>query len=273
MVASPPFLKGRDPPPQTERERILCSGLLPVSRGSLLCASRVWGSFTRRGAGEQGGCSMESQNQSSLVTSSGENGDAAVSSSGVSLVKDLIYWRDPKKTGVVFGSILTLLVSLAVFSVVSVLAYLVLALLSVTISFRIYKSVVQAVQKTNDGNPFKPYLEQDITLSSETFHKYCTIGFTHLNRVLKYLLQLFLVQDLVDSLKLAVLMWLMTYVGAVFNGLTLLILAVLLTFSVPIIYQAYQTQIDHYIELVQKQAVCAFGKIQEKLPGAKRKSE
>ncbi|XP_072407316.1 uncharacterized protein [Chiloscyllium punctatum] len=188
-------------------------------------------------------------------------------------VKDLIYWRDPKKTGVVFGSILTLLVSLAVFSVVSVLAYLVLALLSVTISFRIYKSVVQAVQKTNDGNPFKPYLEQDITLSSETFHKYCTIGFTHLNRVLKYLLQLFLVQDLVDSLKLAVLMWLMTYVGAVFNGLTLLILAVLLTFSVPIIYQAYQTQIDHYIELVQKQAVCAFGKIQEKLPGAKRKSE
>ncbi|XP_043538466.1 reticulon-3-A-like isoform X2 [Chiloscyllium plagiosum] len=231
---------------------------------------------------------MESQNQSSLVTSSGESGDAAVSSSGVSLdnllssssqhisvteVKDLIYWRDPKKTGVVFGSILTLLVSLAVFSVVSVLAYLVLALLSVTISFRIYKSVVQAVQKTNDGNPFKPYLEQDITLSSETFHKYCTIGFTHLNRVLKYLLQLFLVQDLVDSLKLAVLMWLMTYVGAVFNGLTLLILAVLLTFSVPIIYQAYQTQIDHYIELVQKQATCAFGKIQEKLPGAKRKSE
>ncbi|XP_048381198.2 reticulon-1-like [Stegostoma tigrinum] len=188
-------------------------------------------------------------------------------------VKNLIYWRDPKKTGVVFGSILTLLVSLAVFSVVSVLAYLVLALLSVTISFRIYKSVVQAVQKTNDGNPFKPYLEQDITLSSETFHKYCNIAFTHLNRVLKYLLQLFLVQDLVDSLKLAVLMWLMTYVGAVFNGLTLLILAILLTFSIPVIYQAYQTQIDHYFELVQKQATCAFGKIQEKLPGAKRKSE
>ncbi|XP_078392013.1 reticulon-3-like, partial [Cetorhinus maximus] len=188
-------------------------------------------------------------------------------------VKDLIYWRDLKKTGVAFGSILTLLVSLAVFSVVSVLAYLVLALLSVTISFRIYKSVLQAVQKTNDGNPFKAYLELDVTLSAETFRKYCDTAFAHLNRSLKCLLRLFLVQDLVDSLKLAVLMWLMTYVGAVFNGLTLLILAVLLTFSVPIVYETYQTQIDRYFDLVQKQVSSVVGKVQEKLPGTKRKGE
>ncbi|XP_051900947.1 LOW QUALITY PROTEIN: uncharacterized protein LOC127586946 [Pristis pectinata] len=188
-------------------------------------------------------------------------------------VKDLIYWSDPKKTGVVFGSTLTLLVSLAVFSVVSVLAYLVLALLSVTISFRVYKSVIQAVQKVNDGNPFKVYLEQDITLSADTFRKYCDTTLVHVNRALKYLLQLFLVQDLVDSLKLAVLMWLMTYVGAVFNGLTLLILAVLLTFSVPAVYKKYQKEIDHYVDLVQKQVCCAVGKIQEKLPGTKRKNE
>ncbi|XP_072102130.1 uncharacterized protein [Mobula birostris] len=139
-------------------------------------------------------------------------------------VKDLIYWTDPKKTGLVFGSALTLLVSLAVFSVVSVLAYLVLALLAVTISYRVYKSVIQAVQKTNEGNPFRAYLEQDVTMSPDTFRKYCDTTLVHMNQALKYLVQLFLVQDLVDSLKLAVLMWLMTYVGAVFNGLTLLIL-------------------------------------------------
>lgn len=48
-----------------------------------------------------------------------------------------------------------LLLSLAAFSVISVASYLLLALLCVTITFRIYKSVIQAVQKSSDGHPFK----------------------------------------------------------------------------------------------------------------------
>ena len=70
-------------------------------------------------------------------------------------VVDLIYWRDPKKTGIVFGSMMVLLLSLAMFSVMSVVAYLSLAALTVTISFRVYKNVLQAVQKSSDGHPFK----------------------------------------------------------------------------------------------------------------------
>lgn len=70
-------------------------------------------------------------------------------------VKDLIHWRDPKKSGIAFGVSLLLLLSLAAFSVISVVSYLLLALLCVTITFRIYKSVVQAVQKSSDGHPFK----------------------------------------------------------------------------------------------------------------------
>lgn len=70
-------------------------------------------------------------------------------------VNDLVHWRDPKKSGVVFGVSLLLLLSLAAFSVISVVSYLLLALLCVTISFRIYKSVIQAVQKSSEGHPFK----------------------------------------------------------------------------------------------------------------------
>lgn len=72
-----------------------------------------------------------------------------------SAVKDLIHWRDPKKSGLVFGVSMLMLLSLAAFSVISVVSYLLLALLCVTITFRIYKSVVQAVQKSNEGHPFK----------------------------------------------------------------------------------------------------------------------
>ena len=70
-------------------------------------------------------------------------------------VLDLIYWRDVKKTGVVFGSMLVLLLSLAMFSVLSVVAYLSLSALTVTVSFVIYKKIMQAVQKTGEGHPFK----------------------------------------------------------------------------------------------------------------------
>ncbi|KAG9336631.1 hypothetical protein JZ751_002978 [Albula glossodonta] len=127
---------------------------------------------------------------------------------------DLLYWRDLKQTGIVFGSVLLLLFSLTQFSVVSVVAYLALAALSATISFRIYKS--------------------------DQIQKYADNAQLYVNSSLKELRRLFLVQDLVDSLKFAVLMWLLTYVGALFNGLTLLIMGVVSMFTMPVVYEKHQ---------------------------------
>ncbi|XP_015276049.1 PREDICTED: reticulon-3-like isoform X1 [Gekko japonicus] len=186
-------------------------------------------------------------------------------------VRDLIFWRDVKKTGVVFSTTLILLLSLAAFSVISVISYLILALLSVTISFRVYKSVIQAVQKSEDGHPFKAYLDLEITLSSETFHNYMSSAMVHVNHALKLITRLFLVEDLVDSLKLAVVMWLMTYVGAIFNGITLLILAELLVFSMPVVYEKYKTQIDHYVGIARDQIKSVVTKVQAKVPGVMKK--
>ncbi|KAM6085178.1 LOW QUALITY PROTEIN: reticulon-4 [Theristicus caerulescens] len=190
-----------------------------------------------------------------------------------SSVVDLLYWRDIKKTGVVFGASLFLLLSLTVFSIVSVTAYIALALLSVTISFRIYKGVIQAIQKSDEGHPFRAYLESDVAVSEELIQKYSNVVLGHVNGTVKELRRLFLVDDLVDSLKFAVLMWVFTYVGALFNGLTLLILALISLFSVPVIYERHQAQIDHYLGLVNKNVKDAMAKIQAKIPGLKRKTE
>ncbi|XP_054678631.1 reticulon-4 isoform X3 [Grus americana] len=190
-----------------------------------------------------------------------------------SAVVDLLYWRDIKKTGVVFGASLFLLLSLTVFSIVSVTAYIALALLSVTISFRIYKGVIQAIQKSDEGHPFRAYLESDVAVSEELIQKYSNVVLGHINGTVKELRRLFLVDDLVDSLKFAVLMWVFTYVGALFNGLTLLILALISLFSVPVIYERHQAQIDHYLGLVNKNVKDAMAKIQAKIPGLKRKTE
>ncbi|XP_027721024.1 reticulon-4 isoform X2 [Vombatus ursinus] len=190
-----------------------------------------------------------------------------------SAVVDLLYWRDIKKTGVVFGASLFLLLSLTVFSIVSVTAYIALALLSVTISFRVYKGVIQAIQKSDEGHPFRAYLDSEVAVSEALVQKYSNSALGHVNCTIKELRRLFLVDDLVDSLKFAVLMWIFTYVGALFNGLTLLILALISLFSVPVIYERHQTQIDHYLGLVNKNVKDAMAKIQAKIPGLKSKAE
>ncbi|XP_071996641.1 reticulon-4 isoform X4 [Engystomops pustulosus] len=190
-----------------------------------------------------------------------------------SVVVDLLYWRDIKKSGAVFGASLFLLLSLTVFSIVSVAAYIALGLLSVSISFRIYKGVLQAIQKSEEGHPFRAYLDSSVTVSEDLVQKYCNIALSHVNCTIKELRRLFLVEDLVDSLKFAVLMWVFTYIGALFNGLTLLILALISLFSIPVIYERHQAQIDHYLSLINKNVKNTTDLILSKVPGLKRKAD
>ncbi|XP_048126509.1 reticulon-4b isoform X4 [Alosa alosa] len=186
---------------------------------------------------------------------------------------DLLYWRDVKTTGVVFGANLLLLFSLTMCSIISVLSYVALALLSVTITFRIYKGILQAIQKSDEGHPFKLYLDKELALSEEMAHKYSDVALARINSIIIELRRLFLVEDLVDSLKFAVFMWILTYIGALFNGLTLLILGLIAVFSCPIVYEKHQTQIDHYLAMVNNQVKDIVGKVQAKVPGLKKKAE
>ncbi|XP_028254814.1 reticulon-1-A-like isoform X2 [Parambassis ranga] len=71
-------------------------------------------------------------------------------------------------------------------------------------------------------------------------HKYSDMILAKINKTVCELGPLFLVQDLADSIKFAVLMWILTYVGALFNGLTLLILGLVGVFSCPIVYEKHQ---------------------------------
>uniref|UniRef100_A0A673I7K4 Reticulon n=1 Tax=Sinocyclocheilus rhinocerous TaxID=307959 RepID=A0A673I7K4_9TELE len=139
-------------------------------------------------------------------------------------VLELLYWRDVRSSGLLFGCSLFLLLSLLTCSIISVLSYSALALLSVTVSFRIYRGVLQAVQKSDEGHPFKQYLEKDVALSKDVVQRHSDAVLSRIDGVLKELRRLFLVEDLIDSLKFAVFLWVLMYVGAWFNGLTLLIL-------------------------------------------------
>ncbi|XP_005413840.1 PREDICTED: reticulon-2 [Chinchilla lanigera] len=183
------------------------------------------------------------------------------------LVADLLYWKDTRTSGVVFTGLMVSLLCLLHFSIVSVAAHVALLLLCGTISLRVYRKVLQAVHRGDGANPFQAYLDVDLTLTREQTEHLSQQIASHVVSTATQLRHFFLVEDLVDSLKLALLFYILTFVGAVFNGLTLLILGVIALFTVPLLYRQHQAQIDQYVGLVTNQLSHIKAKIRAKIPG------
>ncbi|XP_068085292.1 reticulon-1 isoform X2 [Anabrus simplex] len=188
----------------------------------------------------------------------------------MAFVVELVYWRDPKKSGILFGSVLGILLSLSYFSLISVVAYLSLAVLTGTISYRIYKNVMQALQKTSDGHPFKDILELDLTLPQDKVREVTDTAVAHFNAAAAELRRLFLVEDLVDSIKFGILLWCLTYVGSWFNGMTLIIIAFVALFTLPKVYENNKSQIDQNLEIVRSKLAEITAKVKTFNPIAKK---
>jgi len=190
-------------------------------------------------------------------------------------VVDLIYWRCVKKSGVALSSAVLLLLALSFCSLISVVAYTSLLLLSAAFSFRIYKNISQAVQKTQDGHPFKEWLGTDLTLSEEKAHQWADVAVAELNCAVKMAQRFFLVDDLIDSFKFGCGLYALTYVGSWFNGLTLLLLATLAAFSLPKAYEMHQPCVDQYLGLAMGHVNQLMDKVKAVVPigGAQKKEQ
>jgi len=184
------------------------------------------------------------------------------------LLSSLVYWENPRDSGLAFGPVLVCLLAVRYISLISVLGNLALALVTATVSFRIYKSVLAAVNKTSEGHPFKQYLECDVTLPADKVDRLTQSCLARCNGFLAKLKSVFLVEDILESIKFAVVMYLLTYVGAMANGLTLVILAWVGLFSLPRLYRDNQKQIDDAILPLKTKLEELQAKAQSALPGA-----
>lgn len=105
----------------------------------------------------------------------------------------------------------------------------------------------------------------EITPSNDRVHQMVDVVLKHGNCVLRKVRSVFLVEDIIDSLKFVILFWCLTYIGAWFNGLTLVILFYLSAFSLPIVYEMHKAQIDQVVGMAVQQVqdvvatyVCPF---------------
>merc|ERR1711950_90373 len=183
-------------------------------------------------------------------------------------VRSLVYWDNPRDSGIVCGSVLVCLLAVRYISLISVIGNLSLALVTATMSFRIYKSVLTAVNKTQDGHPFKQFLDVDVTLPADKISSMTDRFFSKLNNFLLKLKSILLVENVVESLKFAVAMYLLTYLGAIMNGLTVITLVWVGVFTGPRVYRDNQKQIDDAVLPLKSKLEDLQAKMQSALPAA-----
>ncbi|XP_053328788.1 reticulon-2 [Spea bombifrons] len=167
-------------------------------------------------------------------------------------VKDLLYWRDIPLSAACLTGITLSLLCLIQFSVISVVSYGCLIVLSATLTLRIYTKFLHKLKKGSGSNPFQYFLDVDLMLPSPQLEAVAARVINLCCCALCTLRNLFLVKDIKESLKFLLLLYLLTYVGAVFNGLTLLVLVVIGAFTFPLLYKQNKAQVDSHIALLKK---------------------
>jgi len=172
-------------------------------------------------------------------------------------VRDLVLWRNFKDSAVIFTMGGFLLFSLAYFSFISVMAYSALSVLLLASGVVFGRQLMYALQQKESAHPFERIIQQEVVFSPEYAHQQLDSFLMPLNRGLVRMRNLFLADSLGQTLKLALAMYLMTYVGAWFNLLTLAMILWVSVFSIPPMYVMYKPQIQRFGRMIRDNARAA----------------
>jgi hypothetical protein len=178
-------------------------------------------------------------------------------------VRNIVYWNCPLTSAALLISLLLFEFSLLFFSVISVLAYTGLAIMVISLALKLYTHFVSSGSSTT----IHRYIEGDWSLSRERTEQISRDILNKVNAYALYTRDLFLINNYGESIKFGIFLYLLTYIGAWFNFLTLVILATVFTFSIPKVYDIYKREIDHVIRLARRQFkekwVLVRGKMEE----------
>ncbi|XP_023321294.1 reticulon-1-A [Eurytemora carolleeae] len=174
----------------------------------------------------------------------------------------LLQWEDPVKTGSVFVPVSLVLVSLSIWSLVSVVAWSCLLLILAVILLRVFNVVMVKLGKPNPlGNPLESLLQVDIKITDETVGQGVKMLVNTSNSAVHKLKNIILVEDILETVKFGTLCYTLTYIGSWFNALTLVLLAWVMAFLLPKLYLNHQTLIDELLGKVKEQ----IGNLKEKV--------
>merc|ERR1719210_1687663 len=170
-------------------------------------------------------------------------------------------------SGAVFGSVMLVLLSLASYSLITVSSYTCLTLLMLVLAVKLYSYGMVMLKKAEPGSdPLAKVAAMPVTVPAETITNMSPCVAKTLNNLTTELRRLFLVENMVDTIKFGLSLWLLTYLGSWFNFLTLIILTWLGLFTLPKLYINNQTQVDEVLEKVMAQVEDVKGKVVALIP-------
>ncbi|VDN11728.1 unnamed protein product [Dibothriocephalus latus] len=136
------------------------------------------------------------------------------------ILLDLIYWRRPYVSAIVFLTAMVLELGLLMYSVISVISNFLLALLFMAAGTRLYFRIINAPE----ASPINALAKVNFRLSPATSTELVQVLTAKLNYGIVVVRDLFLLKSLSNSAKFAAVLYSLTYIGARFNFLTLCIL-------------------------------------------------
>ncbi|KAJ8372621.1 hypothetical protein AAFF_G00280860 [Aldrovandia affinis] len=167
-----------------------------------------------------------------------------------SKVMDLIYWRELGRTGIVFTGLVVGLLCMFQLSAITVVSTLSLSIMCFTLPVWLLYKALELLHWTSGDHPFQSYIEPDTYLTEEQTILYVQRVVVLSSSAITEIKRLFFIASLTDSIKFIVLLYLLTYVGDMCTGLTLLIIGVICIFSLPLFYRRHQERIEKIVTVV-----------------------
>merc|ERR1712126_419382 len=159
------------------------------------------------------------------------------------------------------------LLFLSTSSLLSVVSHSALILLTVVAAAKIYAFVMVKMGKVEPGfDPLAAVSNVTLTLPESAVQEHAPCVTSGINQVLAKAKSLFLLENPVDTLKFGLCLYVLTYVGAWFNALTLVILAWIGVFTLPKLYLNNQAAVDEVMVKVVGQVNEVKAKVVEALP-------
>merc|ERR1712080_134628 len=180
-------------------------------------------------------------------------------------LRELTRWSDPALSGLVAGCGLAFLLSLSLYSAVSVVAYTMLALAMVGLCCKMYVHLMGLLKKPCQ-DPLARVQQLQLTVTEDQVQGGLSSLLTGLNATLARLRSLVLVEDYLESAKFGLTLYTATFLGALVNTLALLTMLWVAAFTLPPVYSARQAEIDSALEVAAAQYAKLSAQLSSLLP-------
>ncbi|CAF1065937.1 unnamed protein product [Adineta steineri] len=179
---------------------------------------------------------------------------------------NLIYWQNPIQSGIVFGVLLSIIITFMFLSSLAAISFWLLALLVVVGLYKLYNYVMATFVGRVQDDIFDSIFSSDVHISERHAQAMANYIRTNGTSIIRQARRVFLWNNLTTSIIFGLILFASFYIGLSMNTLTFALVGLVFLFTVPKIYQVYQVPIDHVAKQVLDQINQVLAKVTTKAP-------